>query len=187
MSSCLDASEPRRVPYRDMAGHGRDHGAPASSWWGSSSPPSNVTNTVTTWVGSFIVPTADIWLLGFRGWCPSTSSNPWTACIWNPTDASWTDPTIAFYNGFPNPVAPSLAWLQAWIHPKRKLLSGTGYMMACTYHSTYSRHASQLTSPVTVGHLTFHNGWQSTAVWPPATSPTLNTNANAVDILYELA
>jgi hypothetical protein len=51
-------------------------------------------------------------------------------------------------------------------------------------YSAFGRQTGALASPITRGHITFLESFQSTAIDPVSSLSTFNTNANGVDALF---
>lgn len=158
----------------------RNHGDPASSWWGNTAPPTVVALGAVTWTGIFFTVTAALRIAGFRVYSPGSRTGNRFAMLWNQTDDSimsvycWKDGT--------SPASPS--WEQAWCRPWQHCVTGKTYGLAVRNDQDYYRHNAFLGTPVTVGKITFVSSFQSTAIDPMTVSLTTNTNANGVDVLY---
>lgn len=81
-----------------------------------------------------------------------------------------------------NPGVRPNNWLQCWIRPVLTLPADQ-YQVAVLVNTDYQRTNTALASPVTHNGITFKHSWQTTSVYPPGATLTLNTNANGVDIL----
>lgn len=134
-----------------------------------------------TWVGIEFSVTTPTFLWGFRTYQNSTSYNAIMALCWDIT----TDTLVAIQPFFQNAGLRPNNWLQNWIG-KRIRLTTDQYALGVLSPSGYGRNVNALTSPVTRNGITLTNSWQSTNIYPPATSLVFNKNANSVDILVGL-
>lgn len=151
---------------------------PKVSWWGLTQPPTLVTVTTPTWVGVQFDLAAPTRVWGMRVFMTGPSSLYRWALIWSFT----TSELFAMKLFHTNPGIRPNNWLQCWIRPVLNLPADQ-YQLAVVVNSDYGRQNSALGSPVTRNGITFKHSWQSTTVYPPSATLTLNTNANGVDIL----
>jgi hypothetical protein len=78
------------------------------------------------------------------------------------------------------------AWQHSWFRPWFRYKLGTLYRLWVNYpHGKYFRRNAYLTGPIVRNNITYENGFQSTLQWPIGSTPTLNSNANALDIFYQ--
>lgn len=159
---------------------GRDHGAPQVSWWGATAPTTVNTGTSSTWVGVEFEVTQPGRVFGFRAWMIAGGVGPPVAYLWV------ANGIFLCAKGFKDVSYPA-GFAQTWVHPTVRLVPSTLYRVAILYvGGHFSRTASALAGGnVTHGHITFAQSFQSTSLTPFNGTPTFNTNANAVDILWQ--
>lgn len=90
--------------------------------------------------------------------------------------------TKAFY---PATYAGPTGWQQAWICPQWRVDTTLEYRMIFGCFSYYYRNNGALSSPVTHNGIQFRNSFTSTVISTIAVPPTTNTNANAIDVLFQ--
>jgi hypothetical protein len=79
-------------------------------------------------------------------------------------------------------------WQQAWLHPTVRVNTTTRYRVSILFpQGHYFRRNGYLPGGigVTVGDIRFMAGYQFTGLDVSGASPTMNTNANAVDVLFQ--
>jgi hypothetical protein len=84
------------------------------------------------------------------------------------------------------PVSPN-DWSQTWLRPWLRIdTSHTYYVMQQFSVGLYFRNTNALAGgPVTRNGITFQQSFQTTQLYPLKTAPTLNSNANAIDVLFQ--
>ena len=161
---------------------GRDHGIKAVTWWELAAPPTGPTGTATTWVGNAIQFSVPGRLAGLSRYDNSVYDGNLVGWIWD-FDANTNKLALVWR---PRASTASNAWHQAWFRPWLRIVVGHRYYVAVLYQNgNFFRYNNRLaTPPRTVNNIQFWNGFQSTALYPFATAPTTNTNANAIDVLF---
>jgi hypothetical protein len=157
------------------------HGKRADSWWGTTTPPTGPVGTSATWVGTVANFTVNGRICGFRAYINAGTSTDMVAVL---MDDSFN--YLGAY-GFKDISAGSNRWLQTWCRPWHRITVGTSYLLYVLFpQGHYYRHNSQLSpNPITNNHIEFQNGFQSTALAAYDAGITGNTNANAVDFLFQ--
>lgn len=162
----------------------RDHGVPASSWWGTNVPTTSGVGTATTWVGVRFRTTVAGRIAGFRfydafgaGGIMTSQLQLWT---WVPNRLALRSTPFLWTLG-----TSANAWRQKWFRPWFRPTIGTDYCLAVLYSGGgFFRNNAALTSPVTRNGITFVSSFQSTALDLSIATISENTNANAVDVLF---
>lgn len=157
------------------------HGVSASSWWGSTAPPTEVTATTPTWVGITFWITVPGRIFGFREYVVAGQDGNSRVFLWTPepiTQRSYVfRPRVTGANG----------WQQCWIQPTYRPPINTDLRLAVLYPAgQYFRQVNALSpSPITRNGIQFRQGWQTTSLVPETATLTTNLNANGIDILFQ--
>ena len=162
----------------------RDHGYPASSWWGTTTPTTHTTSTTTTYVGEVIRFTIPGRIAGIRFYDDNGGAVPYSsygAII----DDSFAPGKYVANKGIYIPAGTAAQWHQLWFRPWVQVDTTHDYWVIALYvGGQFYRTNNLLGAPVTRNGITFVNGFQATALDLSTLSPTLNANANAVDVLF---
>lgn len=163
-------------------GHGRDHGVKAASWWGVTIPTTGPVGTALTWVGIAVQFSVNGRLAGLRRYDNTTEDGNTWFVVWD-LDAN-SIPVAGVFR--PRAVLSGNAWHNTWFNPWRRITVGHRYYVGVVYpFGHYFRNNSAVTSPpVTHSNIELWGSWQSTSFYFMATTPTGNTNANAIDVLF---
>jgi hypothetical protein len=162
------------------------HGRLATSWWGNTIPTAGPVGTVTTWMGVRFHCTVAGRILGFRFYDSWSSGAPAQYSICQLMD--WATPRLLHRVGSIQPPAVNVAakWNQIWVRPWFRITPNHDYYVVAFYiGGGIYRTNSILTSPVTHGDITFVSSSQTTVNDVVDASLSENTNANAVDILFQ--
>lgn len=160
----------------------RIHGATALTWWVGATPPTGVTLAANTYVGVRLQFTVPGRVAGFSVFRRANEEGHWYALMW----AESTGLVVAtkrFRQYSPSPLVDQ--WRNEWIRPWFRVDTTETYRMAVMINNDYQRHANALVAGVTVNGIRFLAGFQSTAAAPNLLAATINTNANAVDVLFQ--
>jgi len=160
------------------------HGAPALNWWGLTTPTTGPTGTSTTWVGVALKFTAAGRVAGFRAYDSTGSSLQTVTCLLiDDTLSAATIKAVGIMRYGPGLTA---RWHQTWFRPWTRITVGNTYRLAVLYvgGGLFRTNNSLNSGPVTHNNIQFVNSFQSTALDLAGASLTLNTNANAVDLLF---
>lgn len=158
---------------------GRDHGAKALSWWGSTAPPTGVNVTVGTYVGVTFEVTERKKLQGFRLYTnPQTDVNNHWALLWDMNTPLW-----CARSWYPLNSNNGAFWFQTWVTSRIFLETTSTYRLAVLLHTQYFRQNTALVTPVTHNGITYIGSFQTTSIDPTLATISGNTNANGVDIL----
>lgn len=161
---------------------GRDHGIKAVNWWGTGTPLVGPTGTSTTWVGIAVQFSVAGRIAGLRRYDNTVADGNLPAWIFD-FDANTNKVTTCFK---PRASTVGNAWHQAWFRPWLRIVVGHRYYIGFLYFqgNFFRNNGTLSTAPVTRNNIQYWASWQSTAIYPFATTPTTNTNANAVDVLF---
>lgn len=161
---------------------GRYHGELAKSWWLGATPPTGPTGTATTWVGVAVQFSVAGRLAGLSRYDNSVYDGNLVGWVFD-FDAN-TNRVATMWR--PRASTASNAWHQCWFRPWLRIVVGHRYYIGVLYYQgNFFRYNNRLaTPPRIVNNIEYWYGWQSTAVYPFATTPTTNANANAVDVLF---
>jgi hypothetical protein len=159
----------------------RIHGDTTPSWWSGAAPPTFVSLSALTYVGAQVSFTVPGRIFGFSIYVlAGTGNDHWV--VFSDT-SSQTLYVVKHWKDFT--IGASDRWLNTWIHPTFRVDTTLTYRVAILTGTAYFRWGSRLASPRTQNHITFLNGFQTTSIDPNAASPTFNTNANGVDVLFQ--
>jgi hypothetical protein len=157
----------------------RQHGTQATSWWSATAPPTNVTLSAVSWVGGVFQILAAGRICGFRVWLGGGQSMSPVFAMWDySTDQLYTARGAVQYSG-------AGGWAQLWIRPWVRPTISDLVSIACVMSNEYRRQNTALASTVTHGDIAFVKSFQSTSLSPWQVSPTYNTNANGIDLLFQ--
>lgn len=79
-------------------------------------------------------------------------------------------------------------WFQTWVRPWVRVEKDVDYLFGVLF---VGGHYFRTNGIITIGpgnphgHIAITYGWQSTAAFPFISSPTANSNANAIDVLFQ--
>lgn len=152
-----------------------------ASWWGTTTPPTTVTNTAITWIGANFLVTEQTYFWGgriylFGGFSYIPVFALWE---WNTNELMWIGT-----NKYGEITPASNGWVQKWAAPRKTLLAGHTYAIACQVNHNWTRQNTALAGgDVTHGRISLHQSFQSTSPAPWLVALTANTNANGIDIL----
>lgn len=156
------------------------HGKLAESWWGTNTPTTGPVGTASTWVGvtlEFSVPGR---IFGLRAYEELSTSAVQYGILAGATD------TVIRCAPFPQPNAGANGWVQTWFRPTFRVTVGTTYKIGVLFiNAHYFRNNTALVAPVTRNGISFVSSFQSTAINWFLTVPSSNSNANAVDVLFQ--
>lgn len=158
----------------------RDHGPQTHGWWDGADPPTAVSLSAAAYVGVRVQFTVPGKLLGasvyiqsgftFRLWC---LVNHTTTSDLDRARAAWTY------------AAPSGdQWRNVWLTPQLRIVPGDDYNVMFLMHTVYFRQNGLLGSPVVRNSIRYISSFQTTSIDPTSIAPTMNTNANGVDVLF---
>lgn len=162
----------------------RDHGIPAVSWWGNTVPTTGPTGTTTTWVGAVFRITVPGRIAGLRLW-DATNAAP-ASSLAMLLDDSFQPSLYAGVRGIQMAANQAAKWHQIWFRPWYRPAVGVDLFTVAMYvGGGFFRNNNALSAgPVTRNGIQFRNSFQSTALDLTNATPTLNLNANAVDVLF---
>lgn len=160
----------------------RGHGWISESWWSSTIPTTGPTGTTAIWQGlKFGIETDGI-IEGFRAFIPALDDGNYWGVLWD-----FTTKELIRALQFRMRADTSINdWHQCWILPRIKHTDvNRNYYLAILYPVGKRFFTSSvLGSPVQHGNITFVAGFTSTALAIDLSTPTLNTNAPGIDILF---
>lgn len=162
----------------------RQHGKQSISWWSANVPTTGPTGTTTTYVANLFRFTVPGRLNGIR--------------FYDAT-GSVADSVIAFL--IDDSFAPGLylasthlsltpgqnpRWHQLWFHPFARVVTGHDYWVVVLYvgGGFYRNTGALAAGAVTRNGIQLVSGFQTTALDLSNVAPVMNTNANAVDVLF---
>lgn len=160
----------------------RIHGATALTWWAGAVPPTTVVLAANTYVGMRLQFTLAGRVAGFSVYRRANEEGHWYALMWDEA----TNLVVAskrFRQYAPSPAAGS--WRNEWMRPWFRVNTAATYRLAVMCSNDYQRTGAALAAPVTVNGIKFLAGFQSTSVAPNLVATATNTNANAVDVLFQ--
>jgi hypothetical protein len=161
----------------------RDHGPLAVSWFGSSAPTAGPTGTATTWVGNVLKFTQNGRVAGMRNYM-GTSGGDSVLMAFMDRNLS-PSKYVALKGGWPIAGLPA-SWQQVWFRPWVRINTAHTYWVLAIYiGGFFYRNTNALSGgPVTHSGIQMINGFQTTSLDLPGTSPTVNANVNSVDVLF---
>lgn len=163
----------------------RIHGATQVGWWdGHAAPTTGPTGTSTTWVGVQLQFTVAGRVYGAQMY-DATGIAPagWTTVAFGSADPEYPD-EIGIRSICLAP-SQSAKFHHLWFaKPIRVNTSDTYRVMAYYLGGGFFRTNNALTSAVTRNGVKFLGSYQSTSLQTSFGTVTLNTNANAVDVLF---
>lgn len=158
------------------------HGRISDSWWGSAVPATGPVGTASTYVGLRLSFTAPGRVMGFRAYRDANSSNSGQVLFWD--TAGIMLGAVMLKDVL---ITPSARWQNVWVRPSIRISTSADYHLGVMFQGAhyYRRNTYLSGGPVAVGHITVENGWQSTTADVTHATPSYNTNANAVDVLFQ--
>lgn len=120
-------------------------------------------------------------IAGIRAYIGSGVLQPEWGLIWN-IDAPGA---IRVYHFRQDVSAPAGGWMNTWFRPWVRYAIGDTLRVAVLMGQAYRRNNGALASPVTHSDITYIASFQTTAINPILVSPSSNTNANGVDVLFQ--
>lgn len=151
----------------------------AETWWGVTIPNVTVTLSTYTYIGVAFQVTVDGWLYGLSHYWPVNHPARHAYCV-NINNSD--DYRVVDNFGGPPKTLPK--WQNTWFRKRMALTAGTTYRAGMLQWIQYNRLTGGLTAPVTRGHITFLNSFQSTGINPIDVAPTTNSNQNGIDVLF---
>lgn len=165
----------------------RIHGISQVGWWdGHAAPTTGPTGTTTTWVGvtaQFTVPGRVFGISMYDGVAAPSAEN-YTIAVLTPDGGLYPAQTAAVMKL----LAPNVAakWHHLWFHKPIRIATATDYLIAAIYIAGgLYRTNTALAAPVTRNGITFKNSFQLTSLDINGAALVTNTNANAVDVLFQ--
>jgi hypothetical protein len=162
----------------------RIHGEPAASWWGTTTPPSGPNGTTPTYVGiDFEVLVAGR-INGFRLYRQAADSSTHYALLFG---LQVQPGRLWVAKAFVDDTAAASGWQNAWIRPWFRPDPNTDYRLAIFFEAgKFFRQTNALGSgAVAHNNISFIHGWQNASLDIFSAGATVNSNANAVDILFQ--
>lgn len=160
----------------------RIHGATALTWWAGATPPTTVTLAANTYIGTRLQFTVNGRVAGFSIYRRANEEGHWYALMWDEA-TSLIVATKRFRHYSPSPTSGQ--WRNEWFRPWFRVDTTATYRLAVMVANDYQRTNAALAAPVTVNGIKYIAGFQSTSVAPNLVAATTNTNANAVDVLFQ--
>lgn len=141
-------------------------------------PPNFVSLGARTWIGVDFTINVPGRMFGARVYCFAGDGGGHIAMLLDNTGKP-----LAVQHFWVSPLP--VGWLQLWFRPVIRYSTTITYRLYVLMSNGYQRSTSGLASPpVTSNNVSLYRGVQTTSIYPPSVSPTTNTNANGVDILY---
>jgi hypothetical protein len=161
----------------------RSHGPLAASWFGAAAPTTGPTGTSTTWIGNVVQFTVPGRVAGFRTYMGTSGGD---SVLYAMLDRNLSPPKyVATKGGWPIAGQPA-SWQQVWFRPWVRInTSHTYWILAVYIGGFFYRNTNALSGgPVTRNGIKMVNGFQTTTLDLPNTSPTVNANVNSIDVLF---
>lgn len=167
------------------------HGKAAISWWDTTVPTTGPTGAATTWVGVRFHVTVAGRICGMRFY--DGFANPDEVLLvvmdWATGNVvGSTSRTAALAKWFQWKTGSiGNQWQQTWVRPWFRPVVNRDYLVAAIYKGGgfFRTNAALAAPPVTHGHIAYMSSFQTTSLDLSAASLAENTNANAVDILFQ--
>ena len=152
---------------------------PYKTWW-SSNPTAIVSITTYNWIGGEFAFDTPGRVFGLRAFIPAGSSIPRTGQIWQGGQ------TTLLGNLLLHQIAPATSqWQNAYFKKAIRIVPGSPYLVAVLLKGNYGRTPTAFAAgSIAHGHITMFGSFNNTFVSPIDNPPTLNTNANGVDVIF---
>jgi len=164
------------------------HGRRADSWWGTIPsgpcnliPATRVTISVVTRIGIELVPQVAGRIMGIRYYIDSGQDPPFEGMIVDRAAVQY--PRVYQFKW--GVATTGTGWRNTWIRPALRAAAHQIFDVWVMQSAFYWRTINEIAAgPVTRFNIKCNGSMQATGTLPPA-APTLNTNANGVDILFQ--
>jgi hypothetical protein len=157
------------------------HGTPSASWWEAGVPTSQIALAALTYVGVHLSFANAGRIFGFRAYLAAGDPNYHWCLLWN-----YGTGQLLAAKAMYDMTQVADGWRQCWIHPTVGVNNSDTYMLAILFGTHYYRSNARLSGgTVTFNGIQFINSFQSTGISPPSVTPTPNSNANGVDVLFQ--
>lgn len=159
----------------------RGHGKIADSWWGATVPPTGPVGTANTYAGVLVTFHVPGRVFGFRVYRPSGAASAPHVLF------STAAGELVCAKTFADVVMPADGWQQCWIHPTVRVPSGVDYRLSVMLPlgKLFRQNTALVAPPVRHSNIDFNYSYQTTSLDPVNSAVTGNTNANAVDVLFQ--
>ncbi len=150
-------------------------------WWDAADPTSAVSLSAATYIGGRFQITKAGRIFGARVYLQAGDTwRHW--CILE--DRSTSDIVAArCYASVAQ--GPSDGWRNVWFHPVVQVAVGDDYYCWNLCRGVYFRSVGALGVPVERNNILYINSMQTTSIDPTSITPTMNTNANGVDLIVD--